>query len=75
LETLRNKYPQCFVDGNDPQIIYDAVVEQLRDFPREEDPKAWRCFDNLLRESLGLSLSRDAVEEIFDAFIDYPAAG
>lgn len=32
LETLLNEYPQCFVDGNDPQTIYDGVVEHLKGF-------------------------------------------
>lgn len=73
LATLREnlKHTDCFklFGVEDPQNTYDFVVNRLN-FPRQEDPIGWQCFDYMLREALELPLAGE--EEIFESFIDYP---
>jgi hypothetical protein len=57
------------VDGT-AERTYSALVEKFKGFPREDDPEAWRCFDDLVREALGLPLLHSKMEEIFDTYIE-----
>lgn len=46
-------WPLAHVDW-DPERIYKDIIQAFQQFPKEEDPEAWICFDKLFKEALGL---------------------
>lgn len=56
----------------DTQRIYKEIISSFQQFPREEDPEAWNCFDNLLKEVLGLRTTRGEDSQIWNMFINFP---
>ncbi|KAK0643775.1 heterokaryon incompatibility protein-domain-containing protein [Cercophora newfieldiana] len=75
LATLREDFgdTDCFklFGVEDPRKTYDLLVDRLN-FPRQEDPEGWQCFDDILREALGVPRLLEVDKEMFESFIDYP---
>lgn len=54
-----------------PQRTYTEVVQTFQSFPKEDDPEAWECFDNLLKEALGLWSTTSEDSETWNMFINF----
>lgn len=55
LNALRTKFTECFDHSNgDPHNTYNWIIFKLRGFPRQDDPQAWECFQNVLQEALDI---------------------
>lgn len=55
LKELADYFQKSFDDiSKGSQQRYKEIIGLFHDFPKLDDPEAWNCFDNLLKEALGL---------------------
>jgi hypothetical protein len=56
LDFLKNKISGVFGEKGVPSLrFYHQVIAYVDVFPHEEDPDAWLCFENLLKETLKIA--------------------